>query len=107
MAHVAGVDLVHAGEVTEVGEVHGRLDQAVEAAARLIEDRPQVREDLLGLLLDRLAGDLRVIGPQRELPRDEHQPTGADRLRVGRALKRRRRRLRPNDRLLRHQCPVQ
>jgi hypothetical protein len=53
VADVRGVDLVHPLEVAEIGEENGRLDELVETAARLFEDRPQVGEDLLRLFLDR------------------------------------------------------
>ena len=53
VADVLRVDGVHALEVVEVLEEDGRLDEPVEAGARRLEDRAQVREHLLGLLLDR------------------------------------------------------
>src|SRR5690349_6992209 len=104
-ADVLRVHLVHRGEVAEVRQVDRRLHEPVEAAAGLLEDRSQVREHLLGLLLDRVAHDLRVVGPQGELPRDEDEVAGADRLRVRRALERRGCCLRPNDLLL-HQSSL-
>ena len=70
------VDLVHSLEVVEVLEEDRRLDEPVEAGARLLEDRLQVREDLLGLLLDP-ARDRGVARLQAELPGDEDEAAGA------------------------------
>ena len=53
LADVPRVDLVHPLEVAEVGEEDGRLHDPVETAAGLLENRLQVPEDLLRLLLDR------------------------------------------------------
>src|SRR5918999_689669 len=100
LADALRVDLVHPLEVVEVDEEDRRLDDPVEARACFFQDRLQVVEDLLGLLLDRVADDLGVVGLERELARDEHEPVRADRLRVRRALERRRRPLRPDDLLL-------
>ena len=58
--------------------------------------------DLLGLLGDAVADELRVVGLQAELAGDEDEPVRDDRLRVRRALERRRSALGPDDGLLRH-----
>src|SRR6266511_130966 len=87
IADVTGVDLVHSLEVAEVDEVDCRLHELVEARARLLQNGAQIGEHLLGLVLDRLDDDLCVLRPQGELARDEHEPTGLDRLRVRRPLK--------------------
>ena len=99
VADVLRVDLVHAGEVVEVLEEDSRLDELVQTRARGLEDRPEVRKDLLRLLADRASHELRVTGLERHLAGDEYEPAGHDRLRVRSALKRRRRCLRSNDRL--------
>ena len=49
---VPAVDVVHRREVVEAPQIDGRLHDPVEAAARGLEDRAQVREHLLGLLPD-------------------------------------------------------
>src|SRR5919198_1913161 len=87
---VLDVHLVHAREVVEVLQEDRRLDDPVERAARRLEDRPQVREHLLGLTADLVGDHLGVVGTQRELAGDEHESVRLDRLRVRRALKRRR-----------------
>src|SRR5207245_4871212 len=79
-----------------------RLGERVEPASRLREDRREVRKHLLRLLLDRPAGQFLVPRLQRELPGDEDELTGADRLRVGRTLEGRRGRLGADDGLLSH-----
>src|SRR5207247_10955866 len=66
-----------------------------------LEDRAQVRKDLLRLLLD-AACDRGVPRLQAELAGDEDEAAGRDRLRVRRALERRRRRLGAHHRLLAH-----
>src|SRR6478752_7690087 len=102
LADVLRVDLVHGLEVVEVLEIDRRLHEAVERSARLLEDRLQVREDLFGLLLDP-ARDRGVSRLQAELAGDEDEAAGRDRLRVRRALERRRRGLGPDDTLLAHE----
>ena len=89
-ADMACVDLVHGGEVAEVGEEDRRLDEPVEPAAGLLEDRAQVREHLLGLLRDP-SRELRRARLQPELAGDEDEARRHDRLRVRRALERGRR----------------
>src|SRR5437762_8284133 len=102
VAHVPRIDLVHRLEVAEIREEHRGLHEPVEPAARLLEDRAQVREDLLGLFLDRLADEIVRARPERDLPGDEHESPGLDRLRIRRTLERRRGSLRANDRLRLH-----
>ena len=80
VADVLRVDLVHAGEVAEVREVHRRLHEPVEARPRGFEDRPEVREHLLRLLSDRAAHELCVTGLEGHLTGDEHEAAGRDRL---------------------------
>src|SRR5581483_352861 len=107
LADVPRVHLVHRSEVGQVRQVDGRLHEPVEPAAGGLEDRLQVAEDLLGLLRD-VAAQLARPRLQRELPRHEDEPAGADRLRVRRALERRRRLLGADDRLLhRHSFRLQ
>jgi hypothetical protein len=79
VADVRGVDLVHPLEVPEVGEEDRRLDELVQPAPRLLENRAQVGEDLLGLVLNRPV-DLRVAWLQAELSGNEDEATGTDRL---------------------------
>ena len=102
VADVARIDLVHRGEVAEILEEDRRLDELLEPAARLLEDRAQVLEHLLGLLCDSRADHLLLARPQPELPGDEDEPAGLHRLVVRRALERRRGLLRPHDLLLCH-----
>src|SRR5205814_8249227 len=59
-----------------------------EPAARGFENRLEISEDLLGLLLDRLADDV-AARRERELAGDEHEVAAADGLRIRRALERR------------------
>ena len=75
--------------VLEVLEEHGGLDELVERAPGLFEDRAQVREDLLGLSADLPAHQLLLPGEQRELAGDEDEAACLDRLRVRRPLERR------------------
>src|SRR4051812_13613623 len=89
IADVLRVHGVHPLEVVEVLEEHRRLHEAVETRSRLLENRAQVREHLLGLLFDRAARQLLVAGPKGELAGHEHEITVADRLRVRGALERR------------------
>src|SRR5207253_10674577 len=72
-----------------------------EPAAGRLEDRLEVWEDLLRLLLDP-AGNRDVAGLQAELARDEDEAPRCDRLRVRRSLKRRRSRLGAHDLLVAH-----
>jgi hypothetical protein len=75
---VTRVHLVHPREIAEVGQVDRGLDEALETAPRRLQDRLEIREDLLGLLLDRVADDLTVIRPQRQLARGEDEIAGAN-----------------------------
>ncbi len=100
IADVARVDLVHAREVAEILQEDGRLHEPLETRAGRLEDRPEVAEDLVGLLLDRVAGQLLLAGSEADLARDEDEAVRLDRLRVRGSLKRRRRRLGPDDRLV-------
>src|SRR5215208_6234140 len=52
VARMTGVDLVHRLEVAEVGQEDRGLDEPIEPAACLFEDRTEVAKRLLGLLLD-------------------------------------------------------
>src|SRR4051812_753362 len=88
VADETGVDRVHALEVVEILKEDGRLHELRETRARLGENRCEVRKDLLGLLLDRAAGELLVAGLEGELTRDEHEVSRPDRLGVRRALER-------------------
>src|SRR5690349_3295048 len=97
VADVLRVHGVHPLEVVEVLEEDRRLDELVEPGARLLEDRAEVREDLLRLFLDRAARKRFVARLEGELARDEDEVPRLDRLRVGRALERRGRRLRAHD----------
>ena len=60
IAEVAGVDLVEVGEMIEVHQEAGRLDDAVEAGPGCGQDRAEVLHHALGLhgdvALDDLAG---------------------------------------------------
>jgi hypothetical protein len=80
VADVTRINLVHTLEVVEVLQEYRCLHKPVETAARLLENRAQVREHLLRLLLDRPATQLRISRLERKLTRDEHQPAGLDRL---------------------------
>src|ERR671935_1009770 len=100
LADVLRVDLVHSLEIVQVLQEDRRFHEPFEPAACGLEDRAEVREHLLGLLLDRPGAQLGVPGLERKLPRDEDEAAGLDPLRVRRALKRRRRRLGPHDLLL-------
>ena len=80
VAHVLLVHLVHAGKVVQALEEDRRLDEAVEPAAGGFENGAEIRERLLGLLLNRVADDLRVIRPERELAGNEDEPRRLDRL---------------------------
>src|SRR4051812_39985094 len=97
VADVLRVDRVHALEVVEVLQEHRRLHEPVEPRPGLLENCAQVREDLLRLLLDRPAAQILVAGAQRELSGDEDEVARANRLRVRRALERRRCRLGAHD----------
>src|SRR5438105_9967521 len=97
LAEVRRVDLVHPREVVEALQEDRRLHDAVEAAPCFLEDRAEVGEDLLGLLLDRAAAQLRVSRLERELTGDEDKARSLDRLRVRRSLERRRRGLGADD----------
>src|SRR3990170_1816045 len=79
---VARVDPVVAVEEGEVGEVHGRLDDVGHRRPARLEDRLDVLERALGLLLDRLADDRARRRVDRALPGDVHEVPGADALRV-------------------------
>src|SRR5579875_2685143 len=103
VADVLRVDLVHRLEVAEILQEHRRLDEPVEPAAGLLEDRAKVGEDLLGLLLD-APRDRAVAGLETKLAGDEDEAAGGDRLRVRRALERRRGSLGADDGLLAHYC---
>ena len=87
-AHVRGVHLVHAGEVVEALQEDRGLDECVERAAGLLEDRAEVLEHLLGLRLDVAAEQVFLTRAKRELPRDEDEAVRLDRLRVRRSLER-------------------
>src|SRR5215211_6276414 len=102
-ANVAGVDLVHASEVGEVDEEDGGLDQTVEPAARRLQDRAEVGEDLFGLLLNRGAGKVGGAGPERELTGDEDETAGLDRLGIRSTLERCGGSFGSNDGLFRHE----
>ena len=91
------VDLVHAGEVGQVLQEDGGLHEVRERRARSLEDRPQVREHLLGLLRDVARDELLLARAERQLARDEHEPVRLDRLRVRCALERRGCRFGAND----------
>src|SRR5207253_266997 len=82
LADVRRVDLVHPREVVEALQEDRRLHDAVEAAPCFLEDRAEVGEDLIGLLLDRAAAQLRVSRLERELTGDEDKARSLDRLRV-------------------------
>src|SRR5262249_16861102 len=101
LTDVLGVDLVHRLEVVEVLEKDGGLHEPVEPGASLLEDRPEICEGLLGLLLDG-ARDRGVSRPEARLTRDEDEGGGRDRLRVRRALEGRRRDLGADDALFAH-----
>src|SRR5262249_41531964 len=98
---VLRVDGVHRLEVLEALKEDGRLDESVQSAAGLLEDRREVREDLLRLFLDP-ARDRGFARLQPELPGDEDEAGGRHRLRVRRPLERRRCCLGANDALLAH-----
>src|SRR5207248_5308006 len=68
----------------------------------LLEDRPGIRKGRLGLLLN-AAGDRGVPRLQAQLPGDEHQVAGRDRLGVRRALERSGRGFGADDLLLAHE----
>src|SRR3954453_19264051 len=74
------VDLVHAREVPQALQEDGGLHEPVQRASRLLEDRAQVLEHLLGLPGDVAAHQLRVAGLERELSRDEDEAVRLDRL---------------------------
>ena len=95
------VDLVHRGEVAEVLEEDGRLDEPVEAGAGLLEDRAQVLHHLLGLLRDPLHG-LLVTRLQAELAGDEDEARRLHSLVVRRSLERCGRALGADDLLVCH-----
>src|SRR5205814_9103974 len=69
VADVLDVNLVHAREVVQVLQEDSCHGEAVERAARRLEDRPQVGEDLLRLTADLVGDHLRVVRPQGELAR--------------------------------------
>src|SRR5581483_4990487 len=73
------------------------LHDPVDARPGGLEHRAQVREHLLRLLGDASRHELRRTGPQPDLPGDEDEPVRLDRLRVRRALERRRRGLGADD----------
>jgi hypothetical protein len=73
-------DLVHALEIGQVDEEDGCLDDPVEPATGGLEDRPQVRENLLGLLLDRARVDLVRARLHRDLAGDEDETPRSNRL---------------------------
>ena len=102
LAGVAGIDLVHAGEVVEVGQEHRGLHEVCEARAGSLEDGTDVAERLLGLLADPAFDESAGRGVDRHLPRDEHELPDRDRLGVRRSLKRRRRAFCAYHGLLRH-----
>src|SRR5262249_59235074 len=80
IADVPAVDVVHSLEVVEVAQVDGGLHDPVEAAARGLQDRAQVREHLLGLLGDAVTDELASAGRQSDLPGDEDEAPGPGRL---------------------------
>src|SRR5262249_29154523 len=82
--------------VVEVAQVDRRLHDPLEPAPGRLEDRLQVREDLLGLLGDLVRDQVVRAGVKGDLPGDEDEAAGPDRLRVRCALKGRGRRLRAN-----------
>src|SRR6266508_1147918 len=82
------VDLIHAVKVVEVRQEDGRLDEAIHSASGGLEDRPQVRQGLLRLLLDRLPDRRWIVGLDSHLSGDEDEPRGLDRLRIRRPLER-------------------
>src|SRR5215211_4869570 len=104
--HVARVDGVHRLEVGKVDEEHGRLHDALPAAARRLEDRLQVLAHLLGLLLDPGADDTGAPDLYGYLPGDEDEVAHADRLRIRGTLERRGRALGADDGLLSHRSPL-
>src|SRR4029450_7936007 len=79
LSDAACVDLVHAREITQIEQKDRRLHDSIEPRACLFENRLQVVEDLLRLLLDRLAADLRMVGLERELAWHEDESVRADR----------------------------
>src|SRR4029077_10021952 len=102
IADVLRVHLVHAREVAQVREEDGGLDELVEAAACRLENRPEVRHDLLGLLGDARSGQLAGPEVDSELAGDEDEISDPDRLVVRRSLERAGCAVRPNDVLLGH-----
>src|SRR6476660_428716 len=91
IADVLRVHLVHAREVAQVHEEDRGLDEIVEAAPGRLEDRPEVRHALLGLLGDTRPGELAGLETDSELTGDEDEIPDTDRLVVGRSLERARR----------------
>ena len=71
------VDPVVRLEVREIAQERRDLDHVVHPTAGRGQAAFDVVEDLPGLFLDP-AGDERVIGSERDLPRCEHQWTGHD-----------------------------
>ena len=77
------VDGIHRGEIIEVFEEDGCLDDALEGASAGVENGFEVLEDLSGLL-DYSAGDyLLRLRIERDLPSGEEQATHTYSLRVG------------------------
>src|SRR5206468_378099 len=77
VADVAGVHLVHAGEVVEIEEEYRRLREPVETASGGFEDRAQIPHDLLRLLLHGRPGELSRRELDSELTRDEDEVADA------------------------------
>src|SRR6266516_1775355 len=103
VAHVLRVHLVHPREVVQVLQEDRRLHEPLEGRARLLQYLAQVREDLLRLRADVSTEQVVLARSQRQLPGDEDEAAGLDRLRVRRPLERRRRCLGANN-LLAHIC---
>jgi hypothetical protein len=68
----AGVGVVHGGEVREVGEEHGRLDDIRKAQSSGFEDGADVRKGLFGLRSGAIGNRARV-GVDGKLPGDENE----------------------------------
>ncbi len=75
-------DLVEDGEVTQVGEVDGELDNVVQVTAAGCEDARQVMQYLLDLLLEGAVNQLAAGRVERDLPGGEYQLPAADPLAV-------------------------
>jgi hypothetical protein len=75
LGEVGCVDPVEATEVVEVGEMHEARDDVRKRAAVLLEQRGNVADGLLRLLLDRIARQLAVRG-EAALAREKDEAVG-------------------------------